>query len=158
MWHMRATPEALKRLGELVASRRVELRLERRPAARAAGISNTTWMQVEDGNGARDVTYAAIESVLRWEPGSCKAVLDGGKPKIIPEAAPAGADGPERDPLVAEGKFVVWEHVPADDLRDAVRGATIATLPGVTATEIQEIERRLEEELRKRVLRRQGGQ
>ena len=150
MWHMRATPEALQRLGTLVASRRAELRLERRPAARLANISNTTWQKVENGESVRDVTYAAIESVLRWEHGSCATVLAGGEPKI------AEADADERTPLYESDTYAVYEHVVADDLRDAVRGATIATLPGVTGSQIRAMERRVEEELRRRLLRRTG--
>jgi hypothetical protein len=159
MWHMNATPEALQRLGALVAGRRAELRLERRPAARLAGISNTTWKRVEEAHSVRDVSYAAMEPVLRWAYGSCLKILAGGEPTPIADddSAPPSDPEPTRE-LIAEGDgYQVFRHVPADDLRDAVRSAAIAVIPGTTGAEIQEMERIVEEELRKRLERRGGN-
>ena len=149
---MTDTADARERLGTLVARRRAELRLMVKPAARAAGINNATWKKVEDGLPVRDVTYAAVESALRWELGSCQAVLKGGDPRPVDDTPP---EEPAPELVEHTADFDIWEPaVRNDDLRDAVRGAALATLPGVTGAQVQEFERRLEEELARRLARR----
>lgn len=154
MWPMEASPNALARLGSLVASRRAELRLPMKPAARLAGISNTTWKKVEVGEPVRDVTYAGVETALQWRHGSCNDVLAGGDPTPLPPASEEPAAEPRL--IDREEGLELWAPGVAEDLRDAVRGAVMVTLPGVTGAQVQEIERVLEEELRRRIARRRG--
>lgn len=154
MWHMRATPDALQHLGVLVTDRRTELGLQVKPAARLAGIAYDTWKKVEDDQPVRDTTYAAIERVLRWKNGSCRNVLNGGEPIPLPDddSTPEAATEPR---LVENGDdFDVWAPVVASDLRDSVRGAMMAVMPGTTGAEIQAIEEVIEQELRRRAQQR----
>lgn len=144
---MAATAEAYARLGTYMARRRTFLRLNQNQAALAAGLSSKTWRSAERGNAVRDTTYPGIEDALGWEYGSCLAVLNGGEPK---EAAPETRQS-EREPLASGEDFEAWEHIVATDLRDAVRDAVLITLPGATAAEINELEQRVEERLRRRL-------
>lgn len=155
MWPMEASPNALARLGALVASRRAELRLPRRPAARLAGISNTTWTKVEAGEPVRDVTYAGVETALQWRHGSCNDVLAGGDPTPLAAAQEQPAAEPRL--IGKEEGLELWAPGIAEDMREAVRDAVMVTIPGATGAEIQEIERRVEEELRRRINRRHGA-
>jgi hypothetical protein len=141
---MASTSDALQRLGQLVARRRAVLRLDVLPAARLADISTKTWRNVEQGHSVRATTYTGIEIALEWEIGSCHAVLAGGDPKPLDNEA--GVDpAPER--VVSADDYEVWVPVPVDELRDAVRGAALASLPNATGAEIQALERSIEMEL-----------
>lgn len=66
-------------LGELMRVKRVFLGLTQAEAAQRAGISPTTWRQMELGQGGsrRDLTMSAVEKVLHWIPGSAQLILDG---------------------------------------------------------------------------------
>lgn len=162
MCPMDATADALRRLGELVTARRTKLRLSVRAAGRLAGSTNTTWQRVEDGKSVRDLTYAAVEYVLRWDAGSCKAVLAGGEPTVIddnpPQEAPRqDAEADEQPELIANGDgYEEWKPAVATDLRDAVRDAVMVVLPDTPGRDIQAMEEAVEEHLRRRIAMRRG--
>jgi len=50
-------------------------------AARAAGVSRTTWRSWESGTSEPErFNYTKIESAMRWEPGGVEAAMDGREP------------------------------------------------------------------------------
>lgn len=71
-------------LGEVVESRRLQLRLSKEEAARRSGLSVKTWTSVEAGREVRKTTYVGVEAAMEWERGSVSAVLDGGDPVALP--------------------------------------------------------------------------
>lgn len=92
---MNDTDEGRARLGRAVKSRREQRRLSIDNAADAAPMSPVTWSKVERGERVRGLTYAGIEKVLGWLPGSVETVLDGGEPAAVqseqaPGRLPAG--------------------------------------------------------------------
>ena len=145
-----ADERARKRLGELVTQRRLHLRLSVVAAAERGGTTNKTWAKAESGQPVRDVTYANIERVLSWRPGSCVVILDGGDPVLIEQEDRTPA--PQR--VYADETAEDWLPAVAQDLRDAVREATMTTAPGLTGAEVQELERRVEDGLRRRLAER----
>lgn len=145
--------DARKRLGELIAERRAHLRLSVNKAARRASISNKTWASIEAGGGARDVTYVGVEEALLWKSGSCSDALAGGVPTVVDAvAAPREAEAPELIYAGPDGED--WRPVISRDLRDAVRDATMSTVPGMTGEKIQELEEKIEEALFRRLAER----
>lgn len=145
--------DARKRLGALITERRAHLRLSVNKAARRADISNKTWANIEAGGGARDVTYVGVEEALLWKPGSCSDVLAGGSPTIDDPSAPQPET--EQPELIYSGPDGEdWRPVISRDLRDAVRDATMTTMPGMTAEKIQELEAKVEEALFRRLAER----
>lgn len=135
---MTAFEEAdLNRLAELVRQRRVELRLGIEPAAKLAEMSKDTWKRVEAGLTVRPTTYPGIERVLKWAIGSCRAILEGGEPRLA--EAPTEADQST-------------ETIEPEDIRSAVSTAIIATRGDLTGAEITEINSKVLAELRRRGL------
>lgn len=130
----------LDHLATAVRTRRTELRLGIEPAAKLAGISKDTWKRVEAGLKVRDTTYGAMDSALRWAPGGCAAVLEGGEP--VPSEEVASEEG------------VRISQIPKRELErvvgDAVQSAALATKGDLTGAEILELNRRVLEELRER--------
>lgn len=139
---MATSPDATpaERLAALVRQRRVELNMHKIDAARAAGITITTYMKVEAGESVRDVTYAKIEQALGWVPGSCRDILAGAK---AASTVQPGSDG------------TVIASVPAEALEEEIRQAVQNVMvagTNLTAGEIREINKRMIEELQKRGL------
>ena len=102
--------------------------------ARAAGITITTYGNVESGAAVRDTTYGKIEPVLGWAAGSCGDVLKGGNPTVV-EAGPNGT---------------VISPVFLGDLQSAVeravQDAAVATTD-LPASEIRKMKQRVVDEL-----------
>lgn len=90
--------EDRRRLGQLVAARRHELRLTKEAAARAGEMSSITWKRVEDGLTVRDVSYTGVERALNWKLGSCLRNLTA---RAEPEIAGTGGTGPGAVPAAA---------------------------------------------------------
>ncbi|WP_370094535.1 helix-turn-helix domain-containing protein [Streptacidiphilus sp. MAP12-20] len=131
------TAEDLKRLGRLVTSRRAQLGISKDEAARRAGMSNVTWKRIQDGLPVRDTSYAKVDAVLHWPPGTSLAI----------------ANGSTDDPLASEvtGDVRITRLPDAEDsLRTAVQDAVITTAPDLTGTQIRAIGDRVIEELRRR--------
>ena len=131
-------PRDPARLASYVKTRRLNLGLARKTAAEHAGMSKDTWKRIEEGGSVREMSYAKVDPVLGWAPGSCIAVLGGREPILSkPAETPADAD---------------ISRVPDEDLGDRARKviqlATIATTSGLTADEIRELSDRAVQDLR----------
>jgi hypothetical protein len=95
---------SLDDLGALVRQRRESLRLGRRKAAATAAMSPQTWNNVEDGKNANRLTYAGVESALRWPSGSITAYLERGEaPESLPE--PQTPDEGEHGPPIGLASY-----------------------------------------------------
>lgn len=127
---------ALTKLAEQVARRRTYLGKTKIDVARAAGITITTYGNVEAGVSVRDSTYGKIEPVLGWAAGSCQDVLRGDAPTLV-TAGPLGT---------------VISPITDADLRNAVeravQDAAVATTD-LPASEIRKMKQRVIEELRR---------
>lgn len=89
------TPEARKRLADLMEQRLVDLRLTWREVAETGDISYEALRAARNGTGdIRRTTQAGIDDGLRWERGSVGRVLAGGDP--VPLDAPP-APPPRRE-------------------------------------------------------------
>jgi transcriptional regulator with XRE-family HTH domain len=99
-----------ERLGKLVRERRLALDLSQRDAAARAGISNQTWLNVENGRSANQRSLAKIERALGWSPGSIDAILAG-----TPPPSPIGA-APVLDITVLGNLTRLAEVLSAEDL------------------------------------------
>jgi hypothetical protein len=107
-------PSDLPRLATLVKQRRLGLRLARKAAADAAGVSKDTWRRVEEGEPVREMSYAKIEPILKWTPGSCLAILAGGEPELLnePSAGPEVQTQPDAGPQPSEVHQLIREQMP----------------------------------------------
>lgn len=138
------TTRDLDRLARIVKSRRVELYRSRYEAAKTAGLSKDTWQRVEEGNPVRENTYAAVETALRWAPGSCKAIMEGGEP-VLADYVESGGD------VTMVSKFPdFWSEDFDEVVRQAMTEAAIATSPGTPVGEIRAMSDRFVEILRER--------
>lgn len=123
-------PSDLERLAKTARKRRNDLGLALNDKnAKAAGTSKGTWQRVERGEGIRLTNYVKIDALLEWAPGSCARVLEGEAP--VP-AAPSAAD-----PNVTISRLS--PELIAEDARDVVKLAAIATVGRLTADEIKEL-------------------
>lgn len=115
----------------------MELGLTLAAAAEAASMSKDTFRRVETGMTIRDSTYTNIDAALRWNAGSCIAILDGGDP--------SPADSAKVTQIPANG-------IEQEDIRQAVSSAIIATRGDLTGDEILAINDKVLAELRRRHL------
>jgi DNA-binding XRE family transcriptional regulator len=126
-----ASPD-LARLAKHVKARRLELGLARRRAAELAGMSKDTWQRIEEEDpGVRAMSYAKVDPVLGWAPGSCQAILAGRE--AVPTKPSESTPG------------VDISQPPTRDLnaaRNVIQLAMIATTSGLTAEEIRELSER----------------
>jgi hypothetical protein len=137
-----ATPQNRdhERLAKLAKSRRAELGVALNDDnAKAAGTSKGTWQRVEKGLPIRDTNYVKIDGLLRWAPGSCMQVLDGGDPVLASDVEDPAGSGVQKSPLPRE--FAV------EKARDTIRLALIATAKGTSAEEIREMSERAVQDL-----------
>ncbi|MFJ6616636.1 hypothetical protein ACIQOW_03505 [Kitasatospora sp. NPDC091335] len=102
-------------------------------------MSITTWRRVEEGQSVRDVTYARVDEVLGWPLGTSARVIDD------PDYTPMASE-------VVKGARFSKAPLSSDALRQAIQNATIATAPGLTGAQIQELQERAIEELRRQGL------
>jgi DNA-binding XRE family transcriptional regulator len=136
------TARHLQRLAALVAQRRAQLDLTKEEAARTCGIAYMTYWKVEDGQSVRASTYAKLEVGLSMRAGSCKAVIEGSADSVVLE------DGTE---LIEGGQITRLDPDTLEaSLRDAVRHGATLTVPGVTLGEVEAMNARIMEELRRR--------
>lgn len=132
-------PSDLDRLAAAAIKRRRELGLALTDAtAKAGGTSKGTWQRVEKGEAIRATNYVKIDGLLRWAPGSCLGVLEGGHPVPV-------------DPSTAERGSVISE-LPAEmhdaKARDVIKLAVVATTDGLTSEEIRALSERAFADLR----------
>lgn len=129
-----------ERLAALTRSRRAELGLALNDAnAKAGGLSNRTWQRVEKGLEIRETNYVKIDGLLRWAPGSCLRVLEGGEPVLARDAGEVQMSAVSPEVLESQA-------------RDVVQLALIATAKGTTVEEIREMSERVVRDLRERGL------
>ncbi|WP_432138968.1 hypothetical protein [Streptomyces sp. bgisy154] len=141
------TDRHLQRLATLVRQRRVALGFSSKEAgADACGISHTTYRKIEGTEtappqGVRATTYAKLEGGFGMRGGSCQAVLDGADSITL-------VDGSE---LIEGGQITPVDPAALEKgVRAAVvRGATL-TAPGLTLGEVEAMNERIVEELRRR--------
>jgi transcriptional regulator with XRE-family HTH domain len=78
-----------ERLDQAMNRRRLELRMNWRELAEAAGISYTALRAIRRG-GYRptELTARGLDEALHWAPGSVHTVLDGGEPSLLGVQAP----------------------------------------------------------------------
>ncbi|WBP89470.1 hypothetical protein [Kitasatospora cathayae] len=131
--------DGLHRLAETVSRRRAELRLSRDACARQAKMSITTWRRVEEGQPVRDITYARVDEVMGWPLGTSARVIEDSDYSPIASEVVKGARF-SKAPLSSEA------------LRQAIQNATIATAPELTGAQIQELQEKAIEELRRQGL------
>src|SRR3984885_146878 len=77
-----------ERLGDYVVARRAALGMrDRRAFAAATGITDRTLGKLENGKRVSPSTLGAVENHLGWTPGSCRRILAGGEPTVVPGGA-----------------------------------------------------------------------
>ena len=139
----RADERDYERLATLARRRRAELGLALNDVnAKAGGLSNRTWQRVEKGLPIRETNYVKVDGLMKWAPGSCLKVLDGGDP--IPAEDVTGAPGVQKSP--------VPQDVIDKNALDTVQLALIATAKGTPVEEIREMSERVVRDLRERGL------
>lgn len=129
--------EPFKRLDEAMNRRRLQLRMNWRQLATAAGISYTGVRAIRRGEyRPTELTARALDDALRWMPGSVYAVLDGGEPHpIAAEVAPQPSSPPPKSALS-----------PDEEALRRVVGA-VARERGLTPDEVDEVMRRVRQDL-----------
>lgn len=92
------------RLAIAMEQRRLELDLAWKDLASAAKVSVATLGAIRRGvNEPSALNKRRLENALRWEHGSIEAILTGGEPTTVADAADSQApEGEHQDPLVAE--------------------------------------------------------
>jgi hypothetical protein len=132
-------PSDLDRLATAARKRRRELGLALNDLnAKAGGTSKGTWQRVEKGEAIRGTNYVKIDGLLRWAPGSCIAILEGGEPVPV-------------DPSKAERGTVVSELPPEvhdAEARGVIQLAVVATTDGLTSEQIRALSERAVKDLR----------
>lgn len=84
-------PERHKLLDEAMNRRRLDLRINWRQLAEAAGVSYAALRAIRRGDyRPAELTARGLDAALGWAPGSLLSVLDGGEPRLaaIDESAP----------------------------------------------------------------------
>jgi transcriptional regulator with XRE-family HTH domain len=80
--------ENWERLGDYVVARRTALGMrDRRALAAATGVTDRTLGKLENGQRVSASTLGAVENHLGWAPGSCRRILTGGEPVMVPAGA-----------------------------------------------------------------------
>jgi hypothetical protein len=134
-----------ERLAKVAKRRRAELGLALNDAnAQSAGTSKGTWQRVEKGQPLRQTNYVKIDGLLKWAPGSCIAILEGGDPVTVDAMTDSQAAGVQKSAIPRE--------VIDEEARGIVQLALIATTKGTTADEIRDISERVVRDLRERGL------
>jgi hypothetical protein len=134
-----------ERLATLARRRRAELGLALNDVnAKAGGLSNRTWQRVEKGLEIRETNYVKVDGLLKWAPGSCLAILDGGEPTAVEEMKGPAASGVQKSALPQE--------VIDKQAIETIQLALIATAKGTSAEEIREMSERAVRDLRERGL------
>lgn len=134
-------PRDLERLATAARKRRHDLGLALNDQnAKAADTSKGTWQRVERGQAIRPTNYVKVDTLLKWAPGSCTAVLEGGQPVPV-------------SPLDADPSVMMSRLSPeliAEEARDVVKLAAVATVGRLTADEIKALSDQVISDLRQR--------
>lgn len=91
----------IARLGIAVKNRRQQMGYTQQDVTRDGGPSDTTQTGIELGTatGVSSATLRKLDTALRWQPGSAKAVMDGGDPTVIDEPSDYQTAGSRIDNL-----------------------------------------------------------
>lgn len=134
-----------ERLATLARRRRAELGLALNDVnAKAGGLSNRTWQRVEKGQEIRETNYVKVDGLLKWAPGSCLTVLDGGEPTPVEEMKEPAASGVQKSALP--------QDVIDKQAIETIQLALIATAQGTSAEEIRKMSERAVRDLKERGL------
>jgi hypothetical protein len=134
-----------ERLATLARRRRAELGLALNDVnAKAGGLSNRTWQRVEKGLEIRETNYVKVDGLLKWAPGSCLTVLEGGDPTPVEEMKEPAASGVQKSALP--------QDVIDRQAIETIQLALIATAKGTSAEEIREMSERAVRDLKERGL------
>ncbi|MFJ4974142.1 hypothetical protein ACIP6X_02125 [Streptomyces coeruleorubidus] len=134
-----------ERLATLARRRRAELGLALNDVnAKAGGLSNRTWQRVEKGLEIRETNYVKVDGLLKWAPGSCLNVLDGGDPTPVEEMKEPAASDVQKSALP--------QDVIDRQAIETIQLALIATAKGTSAEEIREMSERAVRDLKERGL------
>lgn len=134
-----------ERLATLARRRRAELGLALNDVnAKAGGLSNRTWQRVEKGLEIRETNYVKVDGLLKWAPGSCLNILDGGDPTPVDEMKDPAASGVQ--------KSTVPQDVIDKQAIETIQLALIATAQGTSAEEIRKMSERAVRDLKERGL------
>lgn len=140
-----ADERAYERLATLARRRRAELGLALNDVnAKAGGLSNRTWQRVEKGLEIRETNYVKVDGLLKWAPGSCLNVLDGGDPTPVEEMKDPDASGVQKSALP--------QDVIDKQAIETIQLALIATAQGTSAEEIRKMSERAVRDLKERGL------
>ncbi|GAA3268117.1 helix-turn-helix transcriptional regulator [Streptomyces lavendulae] len=142
---MAATTETrtdrLTLLGVLVRQRRVSLGHTQLQGAKACGLSNQTYWNVEHGRPVSVTTYAKVEQGYEMPAGACLAVLDGSDSITLLDGTELISGAQVQRPSLGEQ---------AEDVRAAVNTAARLTVPGITLGQADAMTEKVIEELQKR--------
>jgi hypothetical protein len=134
-----------ERLATIARRRRAELGLALNDTnAKAAGTSKGTWQRVEKGLEIRETNYVKVDGLLKWAPGSCLTVLDGGDPTPVDDMKEPAAAGVQKSALP--------QDVIDKQAIETIQLALIATAKGTSAEEIREMSERAVRDLKERGL------
>lgn len=131
----------LRRLGDAVKERRLELRWSKQKAADEAGVTIVTYRNVEAGRSARETTYAGIETAFGWAPRTCLAILDGALERQAAGEVVDGVRYVAPTPAHAGAEAVT---------RQVVQDVLIAVLPDTTGRQISQANEKIIEKLKER--------
>jgi DNA-binding XRE family transcriptional regulator len=138
------TARHLQRLAALVAQRRAQLDLTKEDAAKKCGIAYMTYWKIEGGQSVRGSTYDKVDVGFDMRAGSCRAVADGAADSVTLN------DGTE---LIEGGQIArVNTEALGEEIGDAVTKSAMLVAPDLTGRQIQELNERTVEILRKRGL------
>ena len=141
----RADEDDYERLATLARRRRAELGLALNDRnAKAGGLSNRTWQRVEKGLELRETNYVKVDGLLKWAPGSCLTILDGGEPTPVEEMKDPAASGVQ--------KSAMPQDVIDKQAIETIQLALIATAKGTSAEEIRRMSERAVRDLKERGL------
>ncbi len=127
LWGMpdERTAGDMEALAERVRQARLTAALSVDAAAVAAGMSPVTWARVEKAQPVRALSYAGVEKVLGWAPGSVAAILAGGEPASLtePTASPAPGNADAKLALITEIiDYKIPDFAKVDTIRRLLRG------------------------------------
>jgi transcriptional regulator with XRE-family HTH domain len=145
--HTDLVERTLTQVGNWVARRRLELRLDAAEVARTANVDPKTLASLEKGERwPRDRSRASIEHALGWATGSLAAIRAGGDPTAIASkpkpAPPAEAEpaGPKRSSVVDYSALIAALAVDAEDLLDLGRNIDTLIDTNIDVDDTDEVE------------------
>ena len=145
--HTDLVERTLTQVGNWVARRRLELRLDAAEVARTANVDPKTLASLEKGERwPRDRSRASIENALGWATGSLAAIRAGGDPTAIASTAkpapPAEAEPaePKRSSVVDYSALIAALAVDAEDLLDLGRNIDTLIDTNIDVDDTDEVE------------------